>query len=203
MGDSVVGDSPMVPRQIARGFNVGCGTSGRQYSLRTLIQRAPVRFSLTRPGPERAAHGAPDRVELFVHARGVPLVTNRSITTVAPRPGPGARSEGDDPPQFLIVHAIAISNDGFVYVADREYGRIQIFTIDGEFVDQMFMPRNARGNARAGDVAFSADPQQEFMYVTAGAQIVVIRRRSLEILYSFSGSGHHIATDSEGNLYTA
>ena len=67
----------------------------------------------------------------------------------------------------------------------------------------MFMPRNGRGNARAGDVAFSADPQQEFMYVAAGAQIVVIRRRSLEILYSFTGSGHHIATDSEGNLYTA
>ena len=120
-----------------------------------------------------------------------------------PPPSPGARSEGDDPPQFLIVHAITISNDGFVYVADREYGRIQIFTIDGEFVDQTFMPRNASGNARAGDMAFSADPQQEFMYVAAGAQIVVIRRRSLEILYSFSGSGHHIATDSEGNLYTA
>ena len=121
-----------------------------------------------------------------------------------PPPGPGPQSEGDGPPQFLIVHALAVSNDGFVYVADREYGRIQVFTVDGEFVDQMFTPRDDRGRARAGDVAFSADTQQEFMYVPAsGGQIVVINRSSLEVLYSFPGSGHHIATDSEGNLYTA
>ena len=121
-----------------------------------------------------------------------------------PPPGPGPQSEGDGPPQFLIVHALAVSNDGFVYVADREYGRIQVFTVDGEFVDQMFTPRDDRGRARAGDVAFSADPQQEFMYVPAsGGQIAVINRSSLEVLYSFPGSGHHIATDSEGNLYMA
>ena len=130
---------------------------------------------------------------------------NEPIDSYAcPPPSPTAEGEGDGSPQFLIVHAIAVSNDGFVYVADREYGRIQVFTVDGGFVDQLFMPRDPRGIARAGDVAFSADPQQEFMYVPAsGGQIVVINRSSLEILYSFSGSGHHIATDSEGNLYTA
>ena len=58
-------------------------------------------------------------------------------------------------------------------------------------------------NARAGDVALSADAEQEFMYVPAGGQIVVFDRRSLEVLYSFQGSGHHIATDLAGNLYTA
>ena len=121
-----------------------------------------------------------------------------------PPPSPGARNEGDDPPQFLIVHALAISNDGLVYVADREYGRVQVFTIDGEFLGQVFMPRDDRGRARAGDVAFSADPQQEFLYVPAsGGQIAVINRSSLEVVYSFPGSGHHIATDSQGNLYTA
>ena len=110
-----------------------------------------------------------------------------------------APDDGDGPSQFHIVHAIAISNDGFVYAADREYRRVQVFTVDGEFVDQVFMP----GNARAGDVALSADAQQEFMYVPAGGQIVVFDRLSLEVLYSFPGSGHHIATDLEGNIYTA
>ena len=97
------------------------------------------------------------------------------------------------------MHAIAVSNDGFVYAADREYRRVQVFTIGGEFVDQILMPEDGR----AGDVALSSDPQQQFMYVPAGGQIVVFDRRSLEILYSFPGSGHHIATDMDGNIYTA
>ena len=107
---------------------------------------------------------------------------------------------GDEgPPQFHIVHAVSISGDGLVYVADREFGRVQVFDVDGGFVDQVFMPDNAGG----GDVAFSADPSQEFMYVAAGSRTVVMERRSLDVLYSFEGSGHHIATDAEGNLYTA
>ncbi len=97
------------------------------------------------------------------------------------------------------MHALSVSNDGLVYAADREYRRVQVFTVEGEFVEQVLMP----GNARAGDVALSADPQQTFLYVPAGGQILVFDRRSLEVLYSFPGSGHHIATDLEGNLYTA
>ena len=107
---------------------------------------------------------------------------------------------GDEgPPQFHIVHAVSISGDGLVYVADREFARVQIFDIDGGFVEQVFMP----DNAGPGDVAFSADPSQEFMYVAAGSRTFVMERRSLEVLYWFEGSGHHIATDAEGNLYTA
>ncbi len=107
---------------------------------------------------------------------------------------------GDEgPPQFHIVHAVSIAHDGLVYVADREFARVQVFSVDGTFVDQVFMP----DNAGAGDVAFSADTSQEFMYVAAGSRTVVLDRRTLDFLYSFEGSGHHIATDAEGNLYTA
>ena len=107
---------------------------------------------------------------------------------------------GDEGPhQFHIVHAVSISGDGLIYVADREFARLQIFDIDGGFVEQVFMP----DNAGPGDVAFSADPSQEFMYVAAGSRTFVMERRSLEVLYWFEGSGHHIATDAEGNLYTA
>ena len=38
---------------------------------------------------------------------------------------------------------------------------------------------------------------------THGDQSLVPERVSLEVLYSFEGSGHHIARDEEGNLYTA
>jgi hypothetical protein len=37
------------------------------------------------------------------------------------------------PQQFSIVHAIRVAKDGTVYVADREYRRVQMFSKDGNF----------------------------------------------------------------------
>ena len=43
---------------------------------------------------------------------------------------------GTDPGEFNIVHNIATDAEGYVYVADRENHRIQIFDSDGVFQDQ-------------------------------------------------------------------
>jgi hypothetical protein len=43
---------------------------------------------------------------------------------------------GTDPGEFNIVHNITCDADGFVYVADRENYRIQVFDTDGKFVMQ-------------------------------------------------------------------
>jgi len=43
---------------------------------------------------------------------------------------------GTDPGQFNIVHNIATDRDGWVYVADLENHRIQVFDPDGEFETQ-------------------------------------------------------------------
>ena len=43
---------------------------------------------------------------------------------------------GTDPGEFNIVHNICIDNDGYVYVADRENHRIQIFDSNGKFETQ-------------------------------------------------------------------
>ena len=114
-------------------------------------------------------------------------------------------TDGPGPDQFAIVHAARVSNDGLVYVADRENRRVQVFTIDGKFVNQVFIGRkNPEPGGTTGCVAFSADPQQEFLYVSGASQIVVLNRKTLEILGSFGGaSAHHIAADSKGNIYTA
>jgi hypothetical protein len=45
--------------------------------------------------------------------------------------GPGA-----DPGEFNVVHSICTDRDGFVYVADRESHRIQVFDPRGTFVTQ-------------------------------------------------------------------
>lgn len=43
---------------------------------------------------------------------------------------------GTDPGEFNIVHNIATDEDGYVYVADRENHRVQIFDSRGKFQDQ-------------------------------------------------------------------
>ena len=108
------------------------------------------------------------------------------------------------PPNFSIVHAIRVSNDGMVYAADREYRRVQAFTLDGTFVRQVVMT----GAPFARDLALSADPEQQFLYVGGDDGIVVVDRATLEVLGTVRpegilGTGHHIATDSQGNLYVA
>ena len=43
---------------------------------------------------------------------------------------------GTDPGQFNVVHNITCDDDGFVYIADRENYRIQVFDTAGKFVTQ-------------------------------------------------------------------
>jgi DNA-binding beta-propeller fold protein YncE len=108
------------------------------------------------------------------------------------------------PPQFSIVHAIRVAKDGTVYVADREYRRVQMFTKDGKFVKQLVRT----GELFARDLALSPDPGQQFLYVGGGKGIYVVDRKTLEIVGNIQpagiiGPGHEIATDSKGNIYIA
>ena len=108
------------------------------------------------------------------------------------------------PQQFSIVHAIRVANDGTVYVADREYRRVQMFTKDGKFLKQLV--RTSEPFAR--DLALSPDANQQFLYVGGGNHIFIVDRKTLEIVGNIEpagiiGPGHEIATDSKGNLYIA
>jgi len=122
---------------------------------------------------------------------------NCQVVTPASFSNPG-------PQQFSIVHAVRVANDGTVYVADREYRRVQMFTKDGKFLKQLV--RNSAPFAR--DLALSPDADQQFLYVGGGTGIFVVDRKTLEIVGNVQpagiiGAGHQIATDSKGNLYIA
>ena len=89
------------------------------------------------------------------------------------------------PAQFGIVHAVRVSNDGFVYVADREHKRVQVFTIEGTFVSQVFIGRSTPDVSRtASSLDFSADAEQQFLYIAGSRRIVVLNRHTLEMIGS-------------------
>jgi len=108
------------------------------------------------------------------------------------------------PQQFSIVHAIRVAKDGTVYVADREYRRVQMFTKEGKFLKQLV--RTDMPFAR--DLALSTDAAQQFLYVGGGSGIFIVDRETLQIVGSIQppgiiGGGHQIAVDAKGNIYIA
>ena len=124
------------------------------------------------------------------------------------------RYNPDAPPaqQFRTAHGIAISEDGLVYVGDRSNDRVQVFRKDGTFVKEVFIAKHTLLSGSASGVAFSADPQQQYLYVLDGAnhRVWILLRDSLEILGHFGEHGHwggqldvphNLAVDSMGNLY--
>ena len=130
------------------------------------------------------------------------------------RATPALDTEGPGPQTFGTVHGIELSNDGLVYVCDREYRRIQIFDLNGKYINQVFINRAGPANSSAAGLAFSRDKDQRYMYVAdfGNSHVVIVDRKTLEVLSQFGERGakpgdfqglHNIAVDSKGTLYTA
>ena len=111
------------------------------------------------------------------------------------------------------VHCVERSNDGLVYVCDRQGDRVQVFQPDGKFVKEAFYAKETLGSGSTWDIAFSKDPQQRYMFLADGTneKVRIILRETLEELTNFGDGGrqpgqfygvHSIATDSKGNVYT-
>jgi DNA-binding beta-propeller fold protein YncE len=120
--------------------------------------------------------------------------------------------DGPPPPQFRIVHAVRIANDGLVYVCDRTNDRIQVFRKDGTFVKEQFIARRTLGSGSVWDIAFSTDPAQAHLIVIDGTnqQVYTLDRQTLEVVSGFGQAGrwagqfygaHNLAADSSGNLF--
>jgi streptogramin lyase len=109
------------------------------------------------------------------------------------RPGTGAG-------ELNLPHSIAIGPEGRVYVADRENGRVQWFTQEGEYLGAW----NYGGRvlsvafARDGELYISAEPkgavpQQE-------ATLLHIDRRDGNILGKVEDFGHELGVGPDGTL---
>jgi sugar lactone lactonase YvrE len=120
---------------------------------------------------------------------------------------------GPGPQQFNTPHAVAVSNDGIVYVADRANNRVQTFKLDGTFIKEGFVKRETKGTGSAFGVAFSPDPAQRFLYVADGSneRIAILDRASMTEIGHIGRPGrkageffhlHSLGVDPQGNLIT-
>lgn len=120
--------------------------------------------------------------------------------------------DGPPPPQFRIVHSVRIARDGLVYVCDRTNDRLQVFRKDGTFVAEAFVARRTLGSGSVWDIAFSNDPEQQFLIINDGTnqQIWTLRRGTLEVVSAFGQAGrwagqfygaHVMAANSKGDLF--
>src|ERR1700712_4402072 len=118
--------------------------------------------------------------------------------------------EGPGPQQFNLVHGVRVSNDGLVYVADRRNNRLQVFTLEGKFEREIFIARKTKLVSTSFSVAFSPDPQQEYLFLAdaGNGRIHIFNRRTLEEVGGFGRIGHYagqfvflhnVAVDSKGN----
>jgi DNA-binding beta-propeller fold protein YncE len=127
------------------------------------------------------------------------------------------------------VHAVRITKDGLVYVADRVNDRIQVFdktkvggscpggaTSPGQcgFVGEFIVEGDTLLNGSTWDVDVSHDRQQKFLFNADGSNqyIWTLDRKTGDILGKFGRNGrsagqfhwlHNLAVDSKGNIYTA
>jgi DNA-binding beta-propeller fold protein YncE len=130
-------------------------------------------------------------------------------------PAPVANQGGPDgPPQFGLVHAVKVSRDGIVYVADRTNNRIQTFTQAGKYLRQARLAAQGTVTPVPAGFAFSPDKKQQYLYVVDSGpmQVAIFDRESLTQIATVGMRGpkpgefdivHHMAADSKGNLYTA
>jgi DNA-binding beta-propeller fold protein YncE len=146
--------------------------------------------------------------------RGGPPAAGRGGPPAGGRGGPSAASDPAGPPQFGLVHAVKVSNDGIVYVADRSNNRLQLFTTEGKYLRQVNVMADGDTRPVPAGFAFSPDPKQQFLYVVDSGpmRVVIFDRASLTQIGAVGMRGsapgefdivHHMAADSQGNLYTA
>ncbi len=114
---------------------------------------------------------------------------------------------------FGHLSCVALSKDGQVYVCDRANNRIQVFKKDGTFVKEGVVSKATTMSGSVWALAFSSDPQQQFVFVADGQddKVFTLNRSSLETVGSFGDGGGRpgafrvvgsVGVDSKGNLYT-
>ena len=140
-------------------------------------------------------------------------------------------SAGTGPGQFYPTggghpHCIVLGKDSLLYVCDRSGNRVQVFDRTGNLKRAMYVippgtsiAGGSKSERAVSDVAFSPDPEQQYMYVLyygcgcdspEGGRVYILSRESGAIVGSIGEPGpgpgqflsaHSITVDSKGHVY--
>jgi DNA-binding beta-propeller fold protein YncE len=129
---------------------------------------------------------------------------------------------GTAPGQFNLVHNIACDDDGWVYVADRENHRVQIFDRNGKYETQwsnlgrpcgLFVGRGKKPLAFIGELGPETANTLTKDVPNLGPRVTVVSDKGQVLAYLGTrpmGEGvgqfiapHGIAVDSRGDIYVA
>ncbi len=152
------------------------------------------------------------------------------LSEITNDPIPGYTWDGGPPPEernFVpALHFVEISNDRLVYIGERGQNRIQVFTTDGEWQQDIYVSPETPAQRTCGSIDFmpgpcgtmykmviSTDPEQKYLFVADASNNVIwsVDRRSGETLGHFGSPGrlagqlnfpNAISMDSKGNIYT-
>ncbi len=152
------------------------------------------------------------------------------LSEISNDPIPGYTWSGGPPPEernFVPeLHFVEISRDRRVYIGERGQNRIQVFTTEGKWLQDIMVSPNtpARGCGGVASVkgspcgttyklAISKDPQQKYLFVADGHNFVIwiLDRQSGKTLGQFGGNGrlagqlhfpNAVSIDTRGNVYT-
>jgi DNA-binding beta-propeller fold protein YncE len=106
---------------------------------------------------------------------------------------------GNGPGQFRLPHGISIDQDGVLYVADRENGRIQKFDMDGKYLGEWPLGRTYAVQVEGDEVW--ATMQAIDMPVPSPGWMVKLDRKTGKVLGSVASNGlHSIAVSKDGQL---
>ena len=125
---------------------------------------------------------------------------------------------GTDPGQFNIVHSVCTDREGFVYVADRENHRVQIFDPKGRYITQwnnmhrpcgFFISSGQKQLVYIGELDPRLPVNKDIPNVGARVSIYTIEGKLLARLGDIRPgeapnqfiSAHSVGADSRGDLY--
>ena len=105
-------------------------------------------------------------------------------------------SPGSSAGEFRVPHSVRVSVDGRSYVADREKNRVQIFSADGEFIEEWTDFKKPMGiHIDTAGIVYVTDQVPRLSILTLDGQLLA-RGRTFE-------QAHNVYTDSAGNIYGA
>ena len=125
---------------------------------------------------------------------------------------------GTDPGQFSLPHNIAMFGDDAVIVCDRENHRVQVFTVDGEFVKEWHVHKATGVYAGKGEdtnvyIGEQGPPPVQFGVPNLGHRVSIYGRDGrLRTRFGAELPGeapdqflwpHSVAVDSHGDVYVA